>query len=174
MYIGRLEKLHTFHSSKFLGVLQSPDSIIMGTSIIVVEVHPDRTDDPPLHDKRFPITRPEFIRSESTLVPQELDETIVKSSFYANSYNDPVEEHNLKESTEPETRKLSSFNGALILLVSAGAMFMDNVFITGINISLSNVQEEFSIRSSELQWLISAYALSFGGCLLLFGVLSDR
>lgn len=165
------------HPSKFLGALYFPDSIIMGTNITVVEVHPDRTDDEPVLSKASLTLRPAFTRSESTLVALELDEKIVKRSFDANSYNEPAEEDNSeaqRESTEPETGKLSSWNGALILLVSAGAMFMDNVFLTGTNISLSDVQEEFRIQSSELQWLISAYTLSFGGCLLLSGVLSDR
>jgi hypothetical protein len=144
----------------------------MGTSIAVVEVHPDGNDDNPATS-----IRPGFTRSESTLVAQELDEKTLKSSFDTNSYHEPVEKHNSeaqKESTEPKTGKLSSWKGALILLVCAGAMFMDNVFITSTNISLSDVQEEFNIQSSELQWMISAYTLSFGGCLLLSGVLSDR
>lgn len=102
---------------------------------------------------------------------------IIKRSFDVNSENGPAEENNSeaqRESTEPETGKLSSRKDALTLLVSAGATFMDNVSITGTNISLPDVQSEFSTQSSELQWLISAYTLSFGGCLLLSGVLSDR
>ncbi|KAF3392977.1 hypothetical protein DPV78_010154 [Talaromyces pinophilus] len=150
----------------------------MGANITVVEVHPDRTDDEPVLSKASLTLRPAFTSSKSTPVALELqDEKIVRRSFDVNSDNEPAEEHNSeaqRESTEPETGKLSSWNGALILLVSAGAMFMDNVFITGTNISLSDVQAEFSIQSSELQWLISAYPLSFGGCLLLSGVFSDR
>lgn len=142
----------------------------------MVEVNPDSTDDTSVLSKPAPTIRP-GTRPDSTAVAQELDEKIVKSSFDTNPYAGPVEEHNpeaQKESTESETGKLSSWKGALILVVAAGALFMDNVFITSTNISLSDVQEEFSIQSSELQWMISAYTLSFGGCLLLSGVLSDR
>ncbi|KAI7972197.1 hypothetical protein EIK77_001763 [Talaromyces pinophilus] len=150
----------------------------MGTNITVVEVHPDRTDDEPVLSKASLTLRPAFTSSKSTPVALELqDEKIVKRSFDVNSDNEPAKENNSeaqRESTEPETGKLSSWNGALILLVSAGAMFVDNVFITDTNISLFDVQAEFSIQSSELQWLISAYTLSFGGCLLLSGVLSDK
>ncbi|KAI1085896.1 major facilitator superfamily transporter [Whalleya microplaca] len=51
---------------------------------------------------------------------------------------------------------------------------MDNVFMTGVNIALPAIQRDFDIRGSELQWLISAYTLTFGGFLLLSGVLADR
>lgn len=149
----------------------------MGVHISISEVHSDRSDDTYIPSKPAKAIRPGFTRSESTLVAQELDEKIVKSSSDTSPYNEPVKENTSKvqrESTGSETGKLSSWKGALILLVSAGAMFMDNVFITSTNVSLSNVQDEFSIQSSELQWMISAYTLSFGGCLLLSGVLSDR
>lgn len=149
----------------------------MGTSITVVEVHQDRTVDTSDLCKPTPTVRPELPRSETTLIAEKLDEKKVKSRLDTNLYTEPAEEHNpeaQKESTEPEIGKLSSWKGSLILLVTAGAMFMDNVFITSTNIALSDVQEEFSIQSSELQWMISAYTLAFGGCLLLSGVLSDR
>jgi hypothetical protein len=170
-------KSNIFQSLKFLGASYIPYSITMGTSITVSEVHPGDNDDTSIPSKPVPTIRPGFTRSESTLVAQELNEKTVKSSFDFSSHNEPVEESNSEaqnESTAPETGRLSSWKGALILTVSAGAMFMDNVFITSTNISLSDVQGEFNIQSSELQWMISAYTLSFGGCLLLSGVLSDR
>lgn len=51
---------------------------------------------------------------------------------------------------------------------------MDNVFNTAVSIALPAIQRDFDIRSSDLQWTISAYTLTFGGFLLLSGVLSDR
>lgn len=51
---------------------------------------------------------------------------------------------------------------------------LDNVFMTGVNISLPAIQREFSVESANLQWLISAYTLTFGGFMLLAGGLSDR
>lgn len=74
----------------------------------------------------------------------------------------------------PDIGSINSFRGALILLTTCGAQLMDNVFMTGVNISLPAVQKEFGAKSSDLQWLISAYTLTFGGFLLLAGVLSDR
>lgn len=70
--------------------------------------------------------------------------------------------------------RLASWRGALILLVTSGAQFLDNVFMTSANIALSSIQEEFHESSTNLQWMISAYTLTFGGFLLLAGVLSDR
>ena len=62
----------------------------------------------------------------------------------------------------------------MILVCVCGAQLMDNVFMTGVNISLPSIQKEFEVPSSDLQWLISAYTLTFGGFLLLAGVLADR
>lgn len=74
----------------------------------------------------------------------------------------------------PEFGRLASWRGALILLVTSGSQFLDNVFMTSSNIALSSIQEEFDVSSSNLQWMISAYTLAFGGFLLLAGALSDR
>lgn len=46
--------------------------------------------------------------------------------------------------------------------------------MTSVNIALPAIRSEFSVSSSDLQWLISAYTLTFGGFLLLSGVLADR
>lgn len=74
----------------------------------------------------------------------------------------------------PEFGRLASWRGALILLVTSGSQFLDNVFMTSANMALSSIQEEFDVSSGNLQWMISAYTLAFGGFLLLAGVLSDR
>lgn len=69
---------------------------------------------------------------------------------------------------------LKSWRGSLILLVTSGSQFLDNVFMTSSNMALASIQEEFKVSSTDLQWMISAYTLSFGGLLLLAGSLSDR
>ena len=74
----------------------------------------------------------------------------------------------------PEFGRLASWRGALILLVTSGSQFLDNVFMTSCNIALSSIQKDFDVNSSNLQWMISAYTLAFGGFLLLAGVVSDR
>lgn len=74
----------------------------------------------------------------------------------------------------PEFGRLASWRGGLILLVTSGSQFLDNVFMTSANMALSSIQDEFGVSSNNLQWMISAYTLTFGGFLLLSGVLSDR
>jgi len=74
----------------------------------------------------------------------------------------------------PDVGTIKSWRGALVLTITCGAQMLDNVFMTGVNISLPAVQKDFNVDHSNLQWLISAYTLTFGGFLLLAGVLSDR
>ncbi|KAJ5972385.1 uncharacterized protein N7479_002303 [Penicillium vulpinum] len=70
--------------------------------------------------------------------------------------------------------RLGSWKGSLILLVTSGSQFLDNVFMTSANIALLSIQQDFDVSSTDLQWMISAYTLSFSGFLLLAGALSDR
>lgn len=84
-----------------------------------------------------------------------------------------LEEDTIAE-TYPDIGRVSSLRGVLILLITCGSQLLDNVFMTGVNISLPAIQKEFDVKSGDLQWLISAYTLTFGGFLLLAGVLSDR
>ncbi|KAK6074612.1 MFS transporter [Seiridium cupressi] len=74
----------------------------------------------------------------------------------------------------PDIGVIKSWRGAMILFCTCGAQLMDNVFMTGVNIALPAIQKEFDVSSNDLQWLISAYTLTFGGFLLLSGVLADR
>lgn len=74
----------------------------------------------------------------------------------------------------PDVGTIKSWRGALVLLITASAQMLDNVFMTGANISLPAIQREFDVGPGDLQWMISAYTLTFGGFLLLSGVMSDR
>ncbi|KAH8766100.1 major facilitator superfamily transporter [Diaporthe sp. PMI_573] len=80
----------------------------------------------------------------------------------------------IREQAYPDIGVIRSWRGAMILCCTCGAQLMDNVFMTGVNIALPAIQKDFGVGSSDLQWLISAYTLTFGGFLLLSGVLSDR
>lgn len=48
-------------------------------------------------------------------------------------------------------------------------MFLDLANLSAITIALPTIQKDFNINVSDLQWIISAYALTFGGFLLLGG-----
>src|SRR6476619_6787218 len=58
---------------------------------------------------------------------------------------------------------------ALILAVQ----FMTILDIAIVNVALSSIQSDLGFSQENLQWVISAYALVFGGFLLLGGRLAD-
>jgi len=76
--------------------------------------------------------------------------------------------------TYPEIGSLSSWKGIMVLIITCGSQLLDNVFMTGVNISLPAIQREFQVESGNLQWLLSAYTLTFGGFMLLAGGLSGK
>ncbi|KZF24827.1 major facilitator superfamily transporter [Xylona heveae TC161] len=87
----------------------------------------------------------------------------------------PFPEGDIQPSTRyPEIGTIKSWRGILILIITGGSQLLDNVYMTGVNISLPAIQKEMDVQSGDLQWMISAYTLTFGGFLLLAGVLSDR
>jgi EmrB/QacA subfamily drug resistance transporter len=60
---------------------------------------------------------------------------------------------------------------ALILLCAA--QFMVIVDITVVNVALPSIQADLGIPTEDLQWVVTAYTLAFGGLLLLGGRLAD-
>ncbi|THU88060.1 MFS general substrate transporter [Dendrothele bispora CBS 962.96] len=72
------------------------------------------------------------------------------------------------------TGKIASWRGATILATACFAQLIDNIWMTSINIAVPRIAEEFELLEGSQSWLVSAYTLTFGGFLLLAGVLSDR
>ncbi|EKG18555.1 Major facilitator superfamily [Macrophomina phaseolina MS6] len=64
---------------------------------------------------------------------------------------------------------LSGGNPNYMLAVVCSAMFLDLANLSAVTIALPTIQEDFDVDVSTLQWVISAYALTFGGFLLLGG-----
>src|SRR6266542_2444408 len=60
---------------------------------------------------------------------------------------------------------------ALALLL--GVQFMVVLDIAIVNVALPSIQTDLGFSQENLQWVVSAYALLFGGFLLLGGVLTD-
>src|SRR5215467_4573293 len=60
---------------------------------------------------------------------------------------------------------------ALALIVTAQFMVILDVAI--VNVALPSIQTDLHFSASALQWVISAYAIVFGGTLLLGGRLAD-
>ena len=63
--------------------------------------------------------------------------------------------------------------GTPLLIVLAMAQFMVVLDFTIVNVALPSIQAGLHIETSTLQWLISGYAVTFGGFLLLGGRLAD-
>src|SRR5262244_4350076 len=60
---------------------------------------------------------------------------------------------------------------ALVLLVAAQFMVVLDVAI--VNVALPSIKTDLHFSQENLQWVISAYAILFGGTLLLGGRLAD-
>ena len=63
--------------------------------------------------------------------------------------------------------------GFALLLTLSMAQFMVVLDFTIVNVALPSIQHGLHIATTTLQWLISAYAIAFGGFLLLGGRLAD-
>ncbi|KAK2034991.1 major facilitator superfamily transporter [Colletotrichum zoysiae] len=109
----------------------------------------------------------EFTTPQSTRPPSPV-------SGPASGPNPPIQYETGTGQAYPDIGTIASFRGAVVLLCTCGAQLIDNVFMTGVNIALPAIQRDFEVKNAELQWLISAYTLTFGGFLLLAGVLADR
>jgi EmrB/QacA subfamily drug resistance transporter len=70
-------------------------------------------------------------------------------------------------STAPDPRRW----WALALLCAAFSMVILDVAI--VNVALPSIQKDLHFTQENLQWIVTAYALTFGGLLLLGGRLSD-
>ena len=71
-------------------------------------------------------------------------------------------------STEQRTSRRWS---ALALIVTAQFMVILDVAI--VNVALPSIKSDLHFSEANLQWVISAYAILFGGTLLLGGRLAD-
>src|SRR5580692_7605751 len=63
--------------------------------------------------------------------------------------------------------------GFALLLTLSMAQFMVVLDFTIVNVALPSIQHGLHVATTTLQWLISGYAVAFGGVLLLGGRLSD-
>jgi MFS family permease len=63
--------------------------------------------------------------------------------------------------------------GSALLLSLSMAQFMVVLDFTIVNVALPSIQRDLHVATTTLQWLVSAYAVAFGGFLLLGGRLAD-
>ena len=70
-------------------------------------------------------------------------------------------------------RTASAPNLGLVLAVLAGAQFLVALDISIITVAVPSIERQMSFSPASLQWVVNAYALPFGGLLLLGGRLGD-
>ena len=63
---------------------------------------------------------------------------------------------------------------SLALAVLAAVLFLTFLDNTIVSVALGSVQTELHAGVSELQWVVSAYALTFAGAMLAFGMVGDE
>ncbi|OKP89154.1 MFS transporter [Paenibacillus helianthi] len=77
-----------------------------------------------------------------------------------------------KNKNENQERKWSLEIWGLLLIVS-GALFLDGVDLSMVNIALPSIGNELHLSTGSLQWIVNAYILGYGGFLLLGGRVAD-
>jgi len=60
-----------------------------------------------------------------------------------------------------------------LLLVLSGAVFMEGVDVSMMGVALPSIRADLGMSTSELQWVVSAYVLGYGGFVLLGGRAAD-
>lgn len=63
--------------------------------------------------------------------------------------------------------------GRLALVLLCTAVFLDSMDLSLMGVALPSVRRELSLSEGTLQWLVSGYAVAYGGFLLLGGRLAD-
>lgn len=78
-------------------------------------------------------------------------------------------------SVEIETRPSTAITGRAlaVLLVMCGAIFLEGIDIGMFNVALPSIRADLPMETGELQWIISAYILGYGGFVLLGGRAAD-
>ncbi|NEA35420.1 MFS transporter [Streptomyces sp. SID13031] len=60
-----------------------------------------------------------------------------------------------------------------VLFVLCGAVFLEGIDVSMMGVALPAIRTELGLSTSELQWVVSAYVLSYGGFVLLGGRAAD-
>ena len=60
-----------------------------------------------------------------------------------------------------------------LLMIVSGALFLDGIDLSMVNIALPSIGAELKMSTGALQWIVNAYILGYGGFLLLGGRAAD-
>ncbi|HXE09928.1 MAG TPA: MFS transporter, partial [Verrucomicrobiae bacterium] len=75
--------------------------------------------------------------------------------------------------TKGKTTAKKETNHWFILVLLALAQFMVVLDVSIVNVALPAIQKAFGMSQESLQWVVTMYSLTFGGCLLLGGRAAD-
>src|SRR4051812_49371554 len=73
----------------------------------------------------------------------------------------------------PPGSALATRRGLLTLVLLCGVQFLDIVDASIMNVALPSISDDLGFNQQDLQWVLSAYLVSYGGFLLLGGRLTD-
>jgi EmrB/QacA subfamily drug resistance transporter len=76
-------------------------------------------------------------------------------------------------STTAEPSVLATSRGKLILILLCSVGFLDLIDVTIVNVALPAIRDDLGFSVQELQWVPSAYLLTYGGFMLLGGRAAD-
>ncbi len=71
------------------------------------------------------------------------------------------------------TRERLTGRAWAVLFVLCGAIFLEGIDVSMMGVALPSIRAELGLATGELQWIVSAYALSYGGFVLLGGRAAD-
>ncbi|MBH5333468.1 MFS transporter [Streptomyces pactum] len=60
-----------------------------------------------------------------------------------------------------------------VLIVLCGAIFLEGIDVAMLNVALPSIRTDLGLSTGELQWVMSAYVLGYGGFMLLGGRAAD-
>ncbi|KAK5131688.1 hypothetical protein LTR08_000742 [Meristemomyces frigidus] len=141
-----------------------------------------------MNDKIHPATEPSKSQNSQATpaeekdisVPTKVDSTEALEQYEATTSpaNDDVEKHDTSETLRPTashgSQLLMSKARTIALVVTlTGAAFLNTLSVQAAVIVLPTIGRELNIPAARQQWIVSAYSLSFGCFLLLWGRLAD-
>ena len=88
-----------------------------------------------------------------------------------NSSTTQVEATNNTNTTK--SQKNADRRSLFVLILLCSAQFMVVLDFSIVNVALPAIQRDLGFTTSNLQWIITAYSLTFGGFLLLGGRIGD-
>ncbi|MDX2972448.1 MFS transporter [Kribbella solani] len=71
------------------------------------------------------------------------------------------------------TQERITGRGWAVLFVLCGAIFLEGIDVSMMGVALPSIRAELGLATGELQWIVSAYALGYGGFVLLGGRAAD-